>query len=173
MSQSFPEEPVFPVLPRLSSRGSPPTSVIRGRALWESLVGKPHGKSSKENQISHDRSDRKRDTAATAREESSRAYPFSSGGLTSLGRLQNYPNIHFSTGEESSGSGPNCTQHLRPRHRRECNPRRPPNKSYGVWPFLRPPEWVPEVPAISLEHLPQLEKIQKVLPSRRDEAQFR
>ena len=41
------------------------------------------------------------------------------------------------------------------------------------WPFLRPPERVPEVPVVSREHLPQLEKIQEVLPSRRDEAHFR
>ena len=39
--------------------------------------------------------------------------------------------------------------------------------------FLRPPERVPEVPVVSREHLPQLEKIQEVLPSRRDEAGFR
>ena len=43
----------------------------------------------------------------------------------------------------------------------------------GDWPFLRPPEQVPEVPVIIGEHLPQLEKIQEVLPSRRDEARFR
>ena len=35
--------------------------------------------------------------------------------------------------------------------------------------FLRPPERVPEVPVVSPEHLPQLEKIQEVLPSRRAE----
>ena len=39
--------------------------------------------------------------------------------------------------------------------------------------FLRPPERVPEVPVISRENLPQLEKIQEVLPSRRDEPHFR
>ena len=39
-------------------------------------------------------------------------------------------------------------------------------------PFLRPLQRVPEVPVISREHLPQLEKIQEVLPSRRDEAHF-
>ena len=44
---------------------------------------------------------------------------------------------------------------------------------HGDWPFLRPPERVPEVPVVSREHLPQLEKIQEVLPSRRDEAHFR
>ena len=37
-------EPGFPALPRLSSRGSTHTTVARGKALWESLVGKPHGK---------------------------------------------------------------------------------------------------------------------------------
>ena len=44
MSQSIPGKPVFPALPRLSSRGSTHTTVARGRALWESLVGKPRGK---------------------------------------------------------------------------------------------------------------------------------
>ena len=44
MSQSIPGKPVFPALPRLSSRGSTHTSVVRGTALWESLVGKPRGK---------------------------------------------------------------------------------------------------------------------------------
>ena len=73
--QSILEEPVFRALPRLSSRGSTPTSVIRGRALWQSLLGKPRGKSPKENQRSHDQRDRKRDTAATAREDSTREYP--------------------------------------------------------------------------------------------------
>ena len=35
---------------------------------------------------------------------------------------------------------------------------------------MRQPERVPEVPDVSREHLPHLEKIQEVLPSRRDEA---
>ena len=94
-------------------------------------------------------------------------------GLTPLARLQKYPNIHVSTGEESSGSSPDSTQGLRPRHRRERNPERPPRNSHGDWPFLRPPERVPGVPFVSRDHLPQLEKIQEVLPSRRDEAHFR
>ena len=51
-------------------------------------------------------------------------------------------------------------------------PVRPPSNSQGDWPFLRPPERVPEFPVLSQEHLPQLEKIQEVLPSRRDEAHF-
>ena len=94
-------------------------------------------------------------------------------GLTPLGRLQKYPQVHASTGEESSGSGTGSTKDLRPRHRRERNPERPPSNSHGDWPFLRKPVRVPEVPVVSREHLPQLEKIQEVLPSRRDEAHFR
>ena len=56
----------------------------------------------------------KRDTAATAREESARACPHSRRGLTPLGRLQKYPKIHVSTGEKSSGSGTDSTQSLMP-----------------------------------------------------------
>ena len=44
MSQSIPGKPVFPALPRLSSRESTHTTVTRGTDLWESLVGKPLGK---------------------------------------------------------------------------------------------------------------------------------
>ena len=44
MSQSVPGKPVFPALPRLSSRASTHTTVARGTALWKSLVGKPRGK---------------------------------------------------------------------------------------------------------------------------------
>ena len=44
ISQSVPQEPVFPALPRLSCRGSTHTTVTRGTALWESLVGKTRGK---------------------------------------------------------------------------------------------------------------------------------
>ena len=48
MSKSIQGKPVFPALFRLSSRGSTHTTVPRGTALWESLVGnlvgKPRGK---------------------------------------------------------------------------------------------------------------------------------
>ena len=44
MSQSIPQEPVFPALPRLSRQGSIHTTETRGTALWESLVGKTRGK---------------------------------------------------------------------------------------------------------------------------------
>ena len=134
------------------------------KASWESL---------EENHRSFAPRGGLRDTAATALEESASACPLSRRGLTPLGRLQRYPKIHVSTGEESSGSGPESTQGLKPWHRRESNPERPPRNSHGDWPFLRPPERVPEGPMVSREHLPQLEKNQEVLPSRRDEADFR
>ena len=121
----------FPARPRLSSRGSTHTTVARGTALWESLVGKPRGKASRESHRSIDPREGKRDTAATAREESARACALSRRGLTPLGRLQKYPKIHVSTGEESSGSGTDSTQVLRPQHRRERNPERPPRNSHG------------------------------------------
>ena len=147
--------------------------VARGTALWESLVGKPREKASWESHRSLDPREGNRDTAATAREESARAFPLSRRGLSPLGRLQKYPKIPVSSGEESSGSGTESTQDLTPRHRRERNPERPPSNSHGDWPFLRPPERVPEVPVVSREHLPQLENNQEVLPSSRDEAHFR
>ena len=173
MSQSIPRKPVFPALRRLSSRGSTHTTVARGTALWESLVRKPRGKPSRERHRSLDPLEGKGDTVATAWEESARACPHSRQGLTPLGRLQKYPKIHVITGEESSDSGTDSTQGLRPRQRRERNPERPQSNSHGDWTFLRPPERVPEVPVVSQEHLMQLEKIQEVLPSRRDEAHFR
>ena len=79
-------------------------------------VGQPCGKASWESNRSLDPREGKRDTAATAREESARACPHSRRGLTTLGRLQKYPKIHVGTGEESSGSGTHSTQDLRPRH---------------------------------------------------------
>ena len=90
-----------------------------------------------------------------------------------MGKLQKYPKIHVSTGEETSGSGSDSTQDLRPRLRRERNREGPPSNSHGDLPFLRPPERVPEVPIVSRKNLRQLEKIQEVLPSTRDEAHFR
>ena len=44
MCPSIPEDPVFPALLRLSCRGSAHTTVARGTALWESLMGQPRGK---------------------------------------------------------------------------------------------------------------------------------
>ena len=89
-----------------------------------------------------------------------------------MGRLEKYPKILVSTAKDSSGSGTHSTQGLRPQHQRERNPERPPSNSHGDWPFLRPPERVHEFSVVSLEHLLQLEEIQEVHPSRRDEAHF-
>ena len=66
ISQSIPGKPVFPALPRFSSPGSTQTTVARGTALWESLVGKPRGKASRESLRSLDPPEGKRDTAAKA-----------------------------------------------------------------------------------------------------------
>ena len=116
MSQSIPGKPVFHALPRHSSRGSTHITVERGTTMWESLVGKPRVKASRESHRSLDPREGKRDNAATVREEIARACPHSRRGLTPLGRLQKYPKIHVSTGEESSGSGTDSSQDLRPRH---------------------------------------------------------
>ena len=164
MSQSTPGKTVFPALPPLSSRGSTHTTVARVTALWESLVGKPRGNASRESHRSLDPREGKRDTAATAREESARECPHSRRGLTPLGRLQKYRRIHISTGEESTGSGTDYTQGLRARHRRERNPERTPSNSQGDLPFLRPPERVPEVTVVSQEHLPQSKKSRRFSP---------
>ena len=93
MSQSIPGKPVFPALPRRSIRGSTHTTVARGTALWESLMGRPRGKASRESRRSLDPREGKGDTAATAREQSARACPHSRRGLTPLGRLQKNPKI--------------------------------------------------------------------------------
>ena len=114
MSQSSPGKTVFPALPRLSGevRLTPQWHV--GQPSWESLVGKPRGKASRESHRSLDPCEGKWDTAATARKETPRACPHSRRGLTPLGRLQKYPKIHVSTGEESSDTGTDSTQGLRP-----------------------------------------------------------
>ena len=111
MSQSTPEDPDFPALPRLSRRVSTHTTVARMTALWES-------------HRSLYQRDGKPDTAATAREESGRACPHLRRGLTPLWRLQKYPKIHVSTGEETSGSSLDSRRGLRMRHRLERDPER-------------------------------------------------
>ena len=88
MSQSIPGKTGFAALPRHSRRGSSHTTVARGTALWKSLVGKPPGKASRESHRSLDPREGKRDSSATAQEESERACPHSRRGLTPLGRLQ-------------------------------------------------------------------------------------
>ena len=173
MSQSIAGKPVCHALPRLSSRGSTHTTVSRGTALRESLVGKLRGKASRESHRSLDSREGKLDTAATAWEEGARAFSHSRRRLTPLGRLQKYPKIHVSTGDESSGSDPDPTQGLRPWYRWQTNPERPPSNLHEDWTLLSPTDLVPDVPLITREHLSQLNKIQEVLPSRREKALFR
>ena len=127
ISQSIPGKHVLPELPRISSRGSTHTTVARGIDPWDSLVGKPSGKASRESHRSLNPREGKRDTAAKAREESAGAGLNSRRGLNPLEILQKCPKVHVSTGEECSGSGTDSTQGLRPRHRRERNPERPPS----------------------------------------------
>ena len=102
--------------PRIDSHHGGSVGQPSGKTSWESLVGKPRGKAWWESHRSLDPREGKRDTAATAREESASACPDSRRGLTPLGRLQKYPKFHVSTGEECSGSGTDSTQGLRPRH---------------------------------------------------------
>ncbi|KAI4552033.1 hypothetical protein MJG53_000156 [Ovis ammon polii x Ovis aries] len=77
--------------------------------------------------------------------------------------------LYVSTGEEFSGSGPDSTQGLRPRHRRERNPERPPRNSHGDWPFLRPPERVPEVPVTRTNSPVETPEVRKLYVSTGEE----
>ena len=62
-----------------------------GKASWESLVGKPRGKTSRESHRSLNPREGKWNTAATARKENACSCPHSRRGLTPLGGLQKYP----------------------------------------------------------------------------------
>ena len=118
-------ETCFPSTDSTFSRGSTNNTVAHGTALWESLVGTPRGKASRESHRSLAPREWKRDTAGTAREESARACPHSRRGLTSLRRLQKYPKVHVSNSEESSASGTFSTQGIRPQHQEREIPRGP------------------------------------------------
>ena len=125
---------------------------------------KPRGKASRESHRSLDPQDGKRDPAATAREESTRACPHLRGGLTLQGRLQKNPNIHVSTAEETSGSGPESTQVVRPGHQQESYQEKPPSIWHGDWTLMKSPERVPEVPVVSREHLSNSRKSRRFSP---------
>ena len=145
-----------------------PVGKPRGKASWESLVRKPRRKAP--DHLIH------ANGSATLLLQLGRKAHVHAPIQTrtdSPGETPEVPKVHVSTIEESSGSGTESTKGLRPWYRRERIPERHPSNSHGDWPFLRPPERVPVVPVVSREHLPQLEKIQEVLPSRRVEAHFR
>ena len=122
----------FPESPDVSVHSREPVSLhclhfqAEDRLTPRWHVGQPCGKASWESHRSLDAYEGKCDTAATARKESARACPHLRRGLTPLGRLQKYPKIPVSTGEESSGSGTDPTQGLRPQHRRERKPEKLP-----------------------------------------------
>ena len=63
------------------------------------------------------------------------------------------------------------TRHWAPASTGEESREAPEQLAWG-WPFLSPPERVPEYPLVSPEHLPLLEIIQEVFPSRRYDAHF-
>ena len=164
MSQSI-QGNIFSCLARLSSRGSTHTTVTRGTALWESLVGKPRGKASWKCNVGMPRG-KATDPLIHAKGSVTLLLQLGRKGhvhapietrTDSPGETQKYPKIHVSTGQETSVSGTDSTQGLRPQHRRDRNPERPPSNSHGAWPFLRSPERVPEVPDVSCEHLSQVE----------------
>ena len=169
MSQSIPGKPVFPALPRLSSRGSTHTTVARGTALWESLLGKHRGKAT--DPLIHSKGNaklllqlgRKAHVHAPTRDEDCLPWGDSRSTPRSMSALQRNPQVPAPTPHKA----------LRPSIDGRGIPRGPPSHSHGDWPFLWPPERVPEVPIVRREHVLQLEKIQEVLPSRRDEAHIR
>ena len=140
---------------------------------WDSRVGKPRGKTSRESHRSLDPCEVKSDTGATAREESARACPHSGRGVTPWGDSRSSP--RSISAQERNPQVPAPTPHkvLGPGIDGRGIPRGSRAYSHGDWRFLRPPERVPEVPVLSREHQPQLEKIPEVLTSRRDEAHFR
>ena len=116
MSKSIPGKSVFPDCRdfQAEDRLTPRWHVGQpcGKTSWEILVGKPRGKASRESHRSLDPGEGKRDTAAAAQEESTRACPHSRRGLTPLGRLQKYPKIHVST--ERNPQVPAPTSHKAP-----------------------------------------------------------
>ena len=134
------------------------------RSLWENFLGKPPGKASRESHRSLDPQEGKRDTAVTAREESTRAGPNSRRGLTRLGRLRSTPSSMSALERNPQVPAPTPHKVLGPSIEGRGIPRGP-RATRMVWSFLRPPERFPEVRVVGREHLPQLEKIQEVLPA--------
>ena len=130
MSPSIPGKPVFPSLPPLSSRASTHTTVTRGRALWESLLGKPRGKASRESHRSLDPREGKLNTAAAARRKVHLHAPLITR-TDSPGETAEVPQDPCQHWRGMLRFGHCSTQDLRPQHRREMKPERPPSNSHG------------------------------------------
>ena len=130
-----------------------------GKASWESLVGKPRRKAT--DLLIHANGSVtlllqlgwKRHVQALTRDKDRLPWGDSRSTPRFMSVLERKPQEQAPT-----------TQGPRPRHRLDRNPVMPRRNSHGEWPFLRPPECVPEVPVLSREHLPHLEKIQEVPP---------
>ena len=88
MSQSIPGKLVFPALRRLSRRGSTHTMVARVTALWESLVGKPRGKTSWESLV------------GKPREKATDPLIHAKGSVTLLLNLGKKAHVHAPTRDE-------------------------------------------------------------------------
>ena len=113
-----------------------------GKVSWESLVGKPRWKAT--DPLIHATG-----SVTLLLQLGRKAHVHSplEPITDSPGETPEVRKIHESTQDESSASGPDSTQGLRPRHRRERNHERPPSNTHDNWPFLRPPEQVPESPS--------------------------
>ena len=139
ISQSIPEEPPFPALPRLSRRGSTPTTVSRGTALRESLVGKPRGKAT--DPLIHAKGSvtlllqhgRKAHVHALVRDEDLLPWGDSKSTSRPMSARERNPQVPAPTPHKDLGPGIEGKR----------NPERPPSNSNGDWPVLRPPERVP------------------------------
>ena len=97
-----------------------------GKASWESLVGKPRGNAT--DPFFHAKGS-VRLLLLLGRKVHLHAPLITR--TDSPGETPEYPKIHVSTGEESSGSGTDSTQGLWPWHPRERNPERPQSNSQG------------------------------------------
>ena len=115
-------ETCFPCTASTLKRGSTHTTVARGTALWESLLGKPQGKAT--DSLIHAKG-----SVTLLLQLDSKAHLYDP---TREEDVHNFPKIHFSTGEESSASGTASTQCLRPRQRLERNPERPQKTRMGT-----------------------------------------
>ena len=111
MSQSIPGKPVFPSLPRLSSRGSTHTTVALETALWESLVGKPRGKAT--DSLNHAKRSvtlllqlgRKAYVQAPTRDEDTLPWGDSRRTPRSMSALERNPQVPAPTPHKVLGSG--------------------------------------------------------------------
>ena len=115
ISQSITGKPVFPAQRRLSSRGSTHTTVARGTALWESLLGKPPWIASKESHRSlmHAKGrvtlllqlGRKSHVHALTRDKDCLPWGYSRSTPRSMSALERYPQVPAPTPHKVLGPG--------------------------------------------------------------------